>query len=173
MGATAVVLKSWTTQLSYQKCLWKDICSKTLLQNMCNWFWLTAHFPVIMNYLTDTTLSNYHQHTVVSWLRVCFRNHKSMLQCRFILVMCTCLSLENIYKGRQGIASTLLQTVKKNNCHLFSYHSKKRYDIAVQLEIHLNALLNDFITVLEKYIQIFFKAISLQLAICYTILTLM
>lgn len=86
--------------------------------------------------------------------------------------MCTCLSLESIYKGRRGIASALLETVKKNNCHLFSYHSKKK-DITVQLEIHFNPPLNDFIIVLEKYIQIFFKAISLQLAICYTILTLM
>jgi len=39
--------------------------------------------------------------------------------------MCTCLSLENIYKGRQGIASALLETVKKNNCHLLSYYSKR------------------------------------------------
>lgn len=104
----------------------KDICSKNLLQNMCNWFWLTAHFPVIMNYLTDRTLSNYHQPNVVSWWEVCFRNPNPMLQCRFILVMRTCLSLESIYKGRQSIAAALLETGKKNNCHLFLYHRKKK-----------------------------------------------
>lgn len=147
----------------------KDICSKNLLQNVP--LILMAHFPVVMNYLTDRTLSNYHQPNVVSWLKVCFRNPNPVLQCRFILVVCTLLSLESIYKGRQSIAAALLETGKKNNCHLFLYHrKKKRYDITVQLEMPFNVLLN---LVLEKYIQIFFKAISLQLAICYTMPTLM
>lgn len=76
------------------------------------------------------------------------------------------------WKHLQGKGShQLCWRLKKNNCHLFLYHSKKRYDTTIQLEIYFNAPLNDFITVLEKYIQIYFKAISLQLAICYTILT--
>lgn len=67
--------------------------------------------------------------------------------------MSTCLSLENIHKERESI--NFAGDLRRITAICSHTIVKKRYDTKIQIEIYFNALLNNLITVLEKYIRIF------------------